>query len=246
MPGVPINGTDRAGNPEPAATATLAGALPVSGTGCRSSAPGAPTVRAMSTSERLDVRGPGPGSADPVQVDGGQVPPPTPAELRRAMGTFASGVTVVTGIDGDEAVGFACQSFASVSLEPPLVLFCADHRGKAWPRIRTSGRFTVNVLGEEQQDVCGRFGSARGAKYDGLDWDVSRWGTPALRNVLLRVHCEVHDVHVAGDHDVVIGRVLEVENCGDARPMIFFRGRFGVDPEPEFAPPDWGWGDRWG
>jgi flavin reductase (DIM6/NTAB) family NADH-FMN oxidoreductase RutF len=190
----------------------------------------------MSTSERVDAHRLGPG----------QVPAPTPTELRRAMGTFASGVTVVTGMDGDEAVGFACQSFASVSLEPPLVLFCADHRGKAWPRIRPSGRFTVNVLGEEQQDVCGRFGSSRGAKYDGLEWDVSRWGTPALRDVLLRVHCEVHDVHVAGDHDVVIGRVTEVENCGDARPMIFFRGRFGVDPEPEFAPPDWGWGDRWG
>ena len=163
------------------------------------------------------------------------------------MGAFASGVTVVTGMDGTEAVGFACQSFASVSLEPPLVLFCADHRGKAWPRIRTSGRFTVNVLAEEQVDVCGRFGSARGAKYDGLEWDVSTWGTPALRDVLLRVHCEVHEVHVAGDHDVVIGRVLEVENCGDARPMIFFRGRFGVDPEPAFLPPEpWGWGDRWG
>jgi flavin reductase (DIM6/NTAB) family NADH-FMN oxidoreductase RutF len=61
------------------------------------------------------------------------------------------------------------------------------------------------------------------------------------------VHCEVGDVHVAGDHDVVIGRVLEVETCGDDRPMIFFRGRFGVDPEPAFLPPEpWGWGDRWG
>ncbi len=167
-------------------------------------------------------------------------------EMRQAMGAFASGVTVVTGHDGEEAVGFACQSFASVSLEPPLILFCADHRGRAWPRIRPSGMFCVNVLGEDQTDVCGRFGSARGRKYEGLEWDRSPWGTPALRDVLLRVHCEVYDVHVAGDHDVVIGRVLHVESGHEARPMIFFRGRFGVDPEPEFAPPDWGWGDRWG
>ncbi|TFV64375.1 flavin reductase [Geodermatophilus sp. DF01-2] len=163
------------------------------------------------------------------------------------MGCFASGVTVVTGMDDGEAVGFACQSFASVSLEPPLVLFCADHRGRAWPRIRTSGRFCVNVLTEEQVDVCGRFGSARGRRYEGLEWDLSRWGAPALRNVLLRVHCEVYDVHVAGDHDVVIGRVLQVESGSEERPMIFYRGRFGIDPEPEFVPPEpWGWGDRWG
>ena len=233
---VPINGTDRPPGLDAAGTTCRESVLPVSGTAGRPAEPGAPTVVPMSTSERVDRYRP-----DPQQV-----PAPTPTELRRAMGTFASGVTVVTGMDGDEAVGFACQSFASVSLDPPLVLFCADHRGKAWPRIRTSGRFTVNVLAEEQQDVCGRFGSARGAKYDGLDWDLSHWGTPALRDVLLRVHCEVHDVHVAGDHDVVIGRVLQVENGDESRPMIFFRGRFGVDPEPAFAPPDWGWGDRWG
>ncbi len=185
-------------------------------------------------------------ATDPVDVA-----PPTPQELRRAMSTFASGVTVITGTDGDEAVGFACQAFASVSLEPPLVLFCADHNGRTWPRIRRSGRFCVNVLGEEQVDICGRFGSSKGRKYDGLEWDRSRWGTPALRDVLLRVHCEVYDVHVAGDHDVVIGRVLEVETLTEQRPMIFFRGRFGVDQDgppaqPSSGPPLWGWGDHWG
>lgn len=174
---------------------------------------------------------------------------PTPDELRRALSAFASGVTVVTGLDSDEPVGFACQSFASVSLDPPLILFCADHRGRAWPRIRTAGRFTVNVLAEEQEDLCARFGSSRGLKYDGLDWEVSRWGTPALRDVLLRVHAEVHDVHVAGDHDVVLGRVLEVELLEDERPMIFYRGGFGVDPESTRVldePSLWGWGDHWG
>jgi len=174
---------------------------------------------------------------------------PTADELRRAMGTFASGVTVVTGIDGDEPIGFACQSFASVSLDPPLILFCADHRGRAWPRIRESGRFTVNVLAETQEDLCARFGSSRGEKYDGLDWEVSRWGTPALHEVLLRVHAEVYDVHVAGDHDVVLGRVLELEVSDEQRPMIFYRGGFGVDPATEpvlDAPSLWGWGDHWG
>lgn len=171
---------------------------------------------------------------------------PTPAAMRRAMGCFATGVTVVTGLDGEEPVGFACQSFASVSLEPPLVLFCADHRGRAWPRIRGAGRFTVNVLAEQQVDLCNRFGSSRGQKYDGLDWELSQWDTPSLPGVLMRVHAEVHQVHVAGDHDVVIGRVLELETPQEDSPMLFFRGRFGVETPVLEAPDLWGWGDHWG
>lgn len=176
-----------------------------------------------------------------------QLTPPTPREMRTAMGSFASGVTVVTGYD-DEPVGFACQSFASVSLEPPLVLFCADHRGRAWPRIRSTGRFTVNVLGEDQRDLCDRFGSSRGEKYDGLDWTMSAWDTPSLPGVLMRVHAEVHSVHVEGDHDVVVGRVLQLETAeDDSRPMLFFRGRFGIeDLHTRLAPTLWGWGDHWG
>ena len=172
---------------------------------------------------------------------------PTPAEMRRAMGSFATGVTVVTGYD-EGPLGFACQSFASVSLEPPLVLFCADHRGRAWPGIRRAGRFTVNVLAEDQDDLCQRFGSNRGSKFEELSWELSRWGTPSLPGVLMRVHAEVDEVHVAGDHDVIIGRVLELEtDPSHPAPMLFFRGRFGVeDDHSAIAPNLWGWGDHWG
>jgi 3-hydroxy-9,10-secoandrosta-1,3,5(10)-triene-9,17-dione monooxygenase reductase component len=176
-------------------------------------------------------------------------PGPSPKEMRHAMGAFASGVTVVAGFDDGEPVGFACQSFASVSLEPPLVLFCADHRGRTWPRIRESGRFDVSVLAEEQDDLCARFGSGTGRKFEGLTWHESPWGTPVLDGVLLRVHCAVHQVHVAGDHDVVIGRVLAIDGPDDdPAPMIFFRGKFGIGTdEPAVpAPQLWGWGDHWG
>lgn len=172
---------------------------------------------------------------------------PTPAEMRRAMGCFASGVTIVTGLDGEGPVGFACQSFSSVSLDPPLVLFCADHRGRAWPRMRPAGVFTVNVLGEHQGDLCDRFGSSRGQKFEGLTWTPSPLGTPSLADVLMRVHAEVHEVVVAGDHDVVIGRVLGLETPAPERPMLFFRGHFGVEDQHEYTAPDlWGWGDHWG
>ncbi|MFI0357556.1 flavin reductase family protein [Actinomadura sp. 9N407] len=184
------------------------------------------------------------------------VPAPTPDEFRRAMAEFATGVTVVTGLEGDEPVGFACQSFTSVSLDPPLVLFCADHRGRSWPRIRGAGRFCVNVLGEDQRELCQRFGSSKGRKYEGLDWELSPWGTPSLPEVLLRVHAGIENVHRAGDHDVVIGRVLAIEiprveergeeHAGE-RPMIFFRSRFGIgEPEGPIAPYPWSRGDRWG
>lgn len=171
---------------------------------------------------------------------------PTPLEMRRAMSTFASGVTVVTGHDEDGPIGFACQSFASVSLEPPLVLFCADHGGRAWPRIRPTGRFCVNVLSEEQVDVCGAFGSSRGRKFEAVAWEQSAWGTPALADVLCRVHCEVETVHVAGDHDVVIGRVVQLELPVDDVPLIFYRGRFGTEPDSAYLIPDlYGWNDHW-
>jgi len=174
---------------------------------------------------------------------------PSPQEMRRAMGAFASGVTVVAGIDDGQPVGFACQSFASVSLEPPLVLFCADHRGRSWPRIRASGRFNVSVLAEDQGEVCARFGSGDGRKFDGLAWHESPRGTPVIEGVLLRVECAVHAVHVAGDHDVVIGRVLDLDlAAGESEPMIFFRGKLGLGAdEPTVAVPElWGWGDHWG
>ncbi|WP_436740094.1 flavin reductase family protein [Streptomyces sp. BBFR102] len=191
------------------------------------------------TTESLTASGAYPGAA------------PTASEMRRAMGAFATGVTVVTGLDaGREPVGFVCQSFASVSLEPPLVLFCADHRGRAWPRMRESGRFCVNVLAEDQDDLCARFGSSRGRKYEELDWDLSSWGTPALRGVLMRAHAEVYGVHAAGDHDVVVGRVLELQTPPQRRPMLFHRGHFGVEERPAAPaaadPFPWGWGDHWG
>lgn len=197
------------------------------------------------------VPGSRPGAEPDPADSSASLPAPDPAEFRRAMAEFATGVTVVTGLDGDEPVGFACQSFASVSLEPPLVLFCADKRGRSWARIRTTGRFCINVLGEDQRELCERFGSSKGRKYEGLEWEPSEWGAPSLPGVLLRVHAVVHDVREAGDHDVVIGRVLATERVGEQdleqRPMIFFRSRFGIgEPDAPFAPDPWARGDRWG
>ncbi|MFC9978385.1 flavin reductase family protein [Gordonia sp. NPDC127522] len=151
-----------------------------------------------------------------------------PTEFRFAMAEFATGVTVVTAHDSGGPVGFVCQSFASVSLDPPMVLFCVDHRSRSWPRIREAGRFCVNVLADHQREVCQSFGSSQGKKFDGAQWELSGWGVPVLSDVLMRVHADIDSVTTAGDHDVVIGRVIDVERVdGGHRPMVFFRGAFG-------------------
>ncbi|HET8595994.1 MAG TPA: flavin reductase family protein [Intrasporangium sp.] len=175
---------------------------------------------------------------------------PTPERMRHVLGHFASGVTVVTGLDADGGpVGFACQSFTSVSLEPPLVLFCADHRGRSWPRMRDSGIFCVNILRHAQQDMVDRFGSRTGARFEGLDWHRSPYGAPALPEVLARVHCVIDNVHVTGDHDVVVGRVADLELVQPGRPLLFYRGRFAVTERlRSSATPEvtGGWDDFWG
>jgi 3-hydroxy-9,10-secoandrosta-1,3,5(10)-triene-9,17-dione monooxygenase reductase component len=154
---------------------------------------------------------------------------PTPDTMREHLGSFATGVTVVTAEDGEGPVGFACQSFSSLSLDPPLVLFCVDERSRSWPRIEAAGSFCVNVLGEDQQDLCRRFGSRDGEKFDGLLWDRSVHGAPALRDVLLRVHADIVDVHPGGDHHIVVGRVVDLERPRVGRPLLYYRGRFGLE-----------------
>ncbi len=175
--------------------------------------------------------------------------PPTPNQLRHALGHFATGVTVVTGLDQDGMpVGFACQSFASVSLDPPLVLFCADHRGRSWLRMRDQGVFSVNVLRHDQRELVDRFGSSVGLRFEGLDWEPGPQGAPSLPGVLMRIHCAVENIHVAGDHDVVIGRVLDLEEGATGRPMLFYRGRFTVTERASSARDEvpGGWDDFWG
>lgn len=152
----------------------------------------------------------------------------TADEMRRVLGSFATGVTVVTGMGVGGPVGFSCQSFASVSLEPPLVLFCPGRTSRSWPLIRDSGRFCVNVLADDQEELCMRFATSGGDKFGGLEWHETTWG-PSLDGVLSTVMCDVDAVHAAGDHDIVIGRVRELVLHREAAPLVFYRGTFGLE-----------------
>ena len=152
-----------------------------------------------------------------------------PSEMRRVLGSFATGVVVVTGEVDGAPVGFACQSFASVSLDPPLVLFCPAHTSRSWPRIRDSGRFAINVLAADQREVCAQFATSGADKFAGVAWSPTAFG-PAIGGTLASVLCTVEQVHEAGDHDIVVGRVQELVTHREDGPLLFFRGGYGLSP----------------
>ncbi len=155
-----------------------------------------------------------------------------PATFRHTLGHFCTGITVMAGRDGDEPVGLACQSFSSLSLDPPLVLFCPARSSTSWPRIRRGGRFTVNVLAEDQQEVCAAFGSSTGAKFASTGWRLTDAGAVVLDGVLAWLDCTIEAVHDGGDHEIVVGRVQELRVERDHRPLLFFRGRHVLDSVP--------------
>jgi 3-hydroxy-9,10-secoandrosta-1,3,5(10)-triene-9,17-dione monooxygenase reductase component len=171
-----------------------------------------------------------------------------PGRFRSVLGHFCTGVTVVTTHDGLEPVGFACQSFAALSLDPPLVLFCPGKNSRTWPVLRRTGRFAVNVLSDEQREVSAIFGSRGADKFRSVDWMPAPSGSPVLTGALTWVDCELDAVHEAGDHYVVVGRVTALGDPSGGRPLLFYRGRYtGTEPlRPEFGellawagPDDW-------
>lgn len=176
-----------------------------------------------------------------------------PGRFRSVLGHFCTGVTVITAQGSDGPVGFACQSFAALSLDPPLVLFCPGKGSRAWPVIEAAGRFAVNVLTEEQRDLSTVFGSRGEDKFAGVDWTPSPSGAPLLTGALAWVDCAVDAVHDAGDHYIVVGRVLELGEPGAGRPLLFYRGGYTATeperPQPVPAPLEafltWPMGDDW-
>jgi 3-hydroxy-9,10-secoandrosta-1,3,5(10)-triene-9,17-dione monooxygenase reductase component len=152
--------------------------------------------------------------------------------FRDVLGLFASGVTVVTSMSDGSPVGMTCQSFSSVSLEPPLVMFSPAKTSRAWPLMQRAGYFCVNFLAADQADISQAMATKGEEKYDGISWRPAPTGAPLLDGVIGFVDCTVHSVHEAGDHYVVLGRVHElgfapgVEHSDLARPLLYYRGSY--------------------
>ncbi|HEX9032990.1 MAG TPA: flavin reductase family protein [Streptosporangiaceae bacterium] len=163
--------------------------------------------------------------------------PPEPQKFRQVLGHFATGITVLTAVDDGEPVGFSCQAFAALSLEPPLVVFCPALTSSTWKRIARAKSFAVNILSEDQHELASRFGRSGAGKFDGVGWSPDGAGSPVLDGVLTWAGCEVDAVHPGGDHHIVIGRVRELGECGAQRPLLFYRGRYAA-PAESAGPPE--------
>lgn len=183
------------------------------------------------------------------------VPTVEPNRFRQALGHFCTGVTVVAAVAEGEPIGFACQSFAALSLDPPLVLFCPGKQSRTWPLIEAAGHFCVNVLSHEQRDVSMVFGRAGSDKFAAVGWSPAPSGAPVLDDVLTWIDCSIESVVDGGDHHIVIGRVTTLSEPVNGRPLLFYRGAYAATEAAEPTPgvldnlitwsSDWSRADTW-
>jgi 3-hydroxy-9,10-secoandrosta-1,3,5(10)-triene-9,17-dione monooxygenase reductase component len=151
-----------------------------------------------------------------------------PARMREVLGHFASGVVVITARTAGGPIGFTCQSFASLSLDPPLVGFSPSRTSSTWPEIRKTGLFCVNVLAEGHRGLSDQFARSGTDKFAGVNWRPGPSGVPVLEGVCAWIECSLHDEFDCGDHTIAIGRVRELAADPAHAPLLFHRGRYGI------------------
>jgi flavin reductase (DIM6/NTAB) family NADH-FMN oxidoreductase RutF len=161
-----------------------------------------------------------------------------PSEFRHAMGCFATGVTIITLDLEGEVHGMTANAFASVSLDPPLVLVCVDHTTRTHAHLHTKKRFGINVLCEDQRAISEYYARPerthdRAEAETGARFDRTQHATPMLHGALAYLECRLHSVQAAGDHTIFIAEVEDVV-VHDGNPLLFFRGRYrGVGESTE-------------
>ncbi len=152
--------------------------------------------------------------------------------FRKALGCFATGVTVVTTLDPDSGapVGVTVSAFSSLSLEPPLVLFCLGNRTASLECYRRCGHFAINVLSELQRDLSIRFASRAENKWAGIVPETWNSGVPILPGCLANLECSVHGILDGGDHTIFVGRIERLRHQEGGSPLIYFRGSYLEPP----------------
>ena len=147
--------------------------------------------------------------------------------FRDVLGRYASGVTVVTTLVDGEPIGMTCQSFTSVSLDPPLVAFLPTRQSRAFASIQRTRIFCVNFLASNQGAVSEKMASGGDDKFAGVAWTQSRaTGSPLLEGIVGHVDCTVHAIHEAGDHHLVLGNVVDLAVGEAAEPLVYYRGGY--------------------
>lgn len=163
-------------------------------------------------------------------------------ELRDVLGLFPTGIVIVTTTDeGGEPLGMTINSFSSVSLSPPLILFSIGRNAYSFETWRQAKHYSVNILAEDQTDLSSRFARALADKWSGVAVEEGATGVPLISNALARLECERYACYEGGDHEIFVGRVVGIDEVQQARrPAVFFQGKYRrLDPEVAFpTPPD--------
>jgi flavin reductase (DIM6/NTAB) family NADH-FMN oxidoreductase RutF len=158
------------------------------------------------------------------------------ATMRRVLGHFCSGITVVTAVLDGEPVGFTCQSFASLSLAPAMVSFAPSRASTSWPRVRQARSLCVNVLSEEHSEISNAFARSGADKFAGVAWRPSRHGAPIIAGVAAYIDVRVWAEYDGGDHTIVAARVLDLGADSSRLPLLFHRGHYtGLRRDPDAA-----------
>jgi flavin reductase (DIM6/NTAB) family NADH-FMN oxidoreductase RutF len=164
--------------------------------------------------------------ADGSTLDSGFIPgADTARAYRDALGQYATGVTIITIGGPAGPIGFTANSFASVSIDPALVLWSIARSARRFDPFTQARHFAIHVLGTDQSGLIQRF-NRTGAGFDGLNHQINAQGVPLMRGALARFECEQHATHEGGDHMIVVGRVLKVVS-NDGAPLVFSKGRTG-------------------
>lgn len=151
-----------------------------------------------------------------------------PRAFRDVLGHYASGITIIAGFDEREPLGFTCQSFYSVSVTPPLISFSVMTSSSTYPRIRETGKFSVNILSDSQQIISDQFSRKGADKWAGVDWRMTAARNPVIVGTLIWLDCRIVAEHEAGDHYIVVGEVSEMSprNWHDGAPLLYFKGKY--------------------
>lgn len=147
-------------------------------------------------------------------------------EFRNTLGTFATGVTIITVRDENgENIGLTANAFSSLSLDPPLILICIDNKSGSVPAFQKGNPFVVNILSEEQENDCWTFAKKGTDKFANAQYELSTDGVPILTENLSSISCQVHEVLEGGDHIIVTGLVKEIARNEEKTPLLFYKGK---------------------
>ena len=150
-----------------------------------------------------------------------------PFQYRQALGCFATGITVITAGGPDGApVGITANSFNSVSMDPPLILFSLNRRSYSLRAFLDSRTFAVNVLREDQQALSEHFAKAKGDKWAEVGYDIWDTGCPILHDALAKFECRLRHTYEGGDHIIFVGEVIRFEYDPNGRPLVYYRGSY--------------------